>query len=136
MILGISHVGIAVPDLEAASERFARLLGHPVESRVDARSQQVEAAFIRVGNADLELIRPTTSDSGVARFLSRRGTAIHHVCFEVDDAEAELRRLEAQGARLLTPHAVRDTESAKFRGYGWVHQDTFGGILVELVEHG
>lgn len=134
MILGVAHVGIAVPDLGPTKDLWERLLGHSETHRVDARSQGVIAAFIPVGNTELELIKPTSADSGVGRFVARRGAAIHHVCFETDDAEAELRRLEAAGARLLTPHAKPDAEGP-FRAYGWVHQESFGGVLVELVQY-
>lgn len=135
MILGVSHVGVAVPDIGAATELWQRLLGHPETHRFDARRQGVVAAFIPVGNTEIELIQPTGADSGVARFVERRGgAAIHHVCFQTDDTEAEARRLEGAGARLLTPKAMVDTEGP-FRSYAWLHQESFGGVLVELVQH-
>ena len=132
MILGVAHVGIAVPDLGPAKELWERMLGHRETHRVDARRQGVVAAFLPVGNTEIELIQPTSGDSGVGRFVANRGAAIHHVCFETDDVETELRRLEAAGARLLTPHVCPDIEGP-FRAYGWLHQESFGGVLVELV---
>lgn len=133
MILGVAHVGIAVPDLGSAKELWERMLGHRETHRVDARRQGVVAAFLPVGNTEIELIQPTSGDSGVGRFVANRGAAIHHVCFETDDVETELRRLEAAGARLLTPHVCPDIEGP-FRAYGWLHQESFGGVLVELVQ--
>jgi methylmalonyl-CoA epimerase len=133
VILGVAHVGIAVPDLGPAKELWERMLGHSETHRVDARSQGVVAAFLQAGNTEIELIQPTSGDSGVGRFVANRGAAIHHVCFETDDVETELRRLESAGARLLTPHAQLDAEGP-FRAYGWLHRESFGGVLVELVQ--
>ncbi len=136
MIVGVSHIGVAVPDIGAASELWQRLLGRPEAHRVDARSQGVVAAFIPVGNTELELIQPTSEASGVGRFVAARGgrAAIHHVCFQTDDTEAEVRRLESAGARLLTPGAMVDAEGP-YRSFAWLHQESFGGVLVELVQH-
>jgi methylmalonyl-CoA/ethylmalonyl-CoA epimerase len=117
VILGVSHVGIAVPDVDAASARWSRLLGTAETHRVDARSQGVVAAFIPVGNVEIELIQPTSPDSGVGRFVTRQGrAAIHHICLQVDDTEAEVRRLATAGARLLTPVAASDAEGP-YRSY-------------------
>lgn len=136
MILGVSHVGIAVPDVNAASALWGRMLGSTETHRVDARSQGVIAAFLPVGNTEIELIQPTTTESGVGRFVARQGgrQAIHHVCFQVDDTEAEVARLAAAGARLLTPTALPDREGP-YHSFAWLHQESFGGVLVELVQH-
>jgi methylmalonyl-CoA/ethylmalonyl-CoA epimerase len=135
VILGVSHIGIAVPDVDAASAHWTRLLGTTETHRVDARSQGVIAAFIPVGNTELELIQPTGPSSGVGRFVARQGrAAIHHVCLQVDDTVSEVRRLEAAGARLLTPGAQVDSEGP-YHSFAWLHQDSFGGVLVELVQH-
>ena len=135
MILGVSHVGIAVPDIDAASALWIRLLGGSERLRTESRTQGVVASFIPVGNSEVELVQPTSADSGVGRFVARNGrAALHHVCFQVDDVDAEVGRLVAAGARLLTPGALPD-EEGPFRAYAWVHQDSFGGVLVELVQH-
>ena len=135
MILGVSHVGVAVPDIDAASALWSRLLGSAERLRTESQTQGVIASFIPVGNSEVELVQPTSAESGIGRFVARSGrSAIHHVCFQVDDIEVEVRRLAALGAQLLTPGAVPDDEGP-FRAYAWVHQQSFGGVLVELVQH-
>jgi methylmalonyl-CoA epimerase len=134
VILGVSHLGVAVPDVNAASALWGRLLGNAETHRVDARSQGVIAAFVPVGNTEIELIQPTSADSGVGKFVARAGRqAIHHVCFQVDDTEAEVARLTAAGARFLTP-TLPDREGP-YHSFAWLHQESFGGVLVELVQH-
>lgn len=129
----IDHVAMVVPDLDAALETYERLLGATVELRETLEAQGVEAAMLRAGDARLELLCPLDADSGVARFLASRGPGMHHLALEVDDVAGSLRELEREGARLV--------DSEPRRGLGghevaFVHPESLGGVLVEVVGRG
>lgn len=132
MITGVAHVGIAVRDLDAAVRTYEQVLDTRVVARDASRDQGVRAAFLPVGDTQLELIEPTGADSPIARYLDRRG-ALHHVCFAVDDVASELARLRAMGARLIDRAPRRPDNDLPFSEYAWVHHGVLGGVLVELV---
>lgn len=131
MFTRIDHIGIAVPDLDAAIETYRKLGSHDLGPVVDVADQKVRAAMIACGESGIELLSPTAPDSPVAKFLEKRGPGLHHVAYRVhciDEAMAEVVR---QGMRPLTEHW--------HRGYGgallcFVHPKDMGGVLVELVE--
>jgi methylmalonyl-CoA/ethylmalonyl-CoA epimerase len=125
----LHHVGIAVADLDAAVARWCSLLGAEVEAEEDVPSQGVRAVALRTGAGRVELLSPTGADTPVGRFLERRGEGMHHVAFGVDDVVAELAALRAAGATLVD-------EAPRQGLYGpvaFVHPETMGGVLVELV---
>ena len=125
----IAHIGIAVPDLAAASAFYQDVLGispHP--------PQQADGADIlsfSFGESEVELLAPRSSDGPIARFLERRGPGIHHVCYRVPDLDAALERCRALGYKLVdeTPRA-----SAGGRRIAFVHPKSTAGILIELTE--
>ncbi len=133
----LDHVGIAVADLEEGLLRWQRL-GYVLEARGDVASQGVAVAMLKAppgtqGSARLELLAPLAPDTPVGRFLQKRGEGLHHLAFRVKDIEAELKRLEAEGASLIDPRP-----RPGFGGHlvAFVHPKSFGGVLVELVaEH-
>jgi len=77
------------------------------------------------------LVKPTTDDSGVARYLQKRGPGMHHICFEVDDLDAALVRMKEKGVRLIneTP-----TLGAGGKRIAFIHPESTNGVLVELYE--
>jgi methylmalonyl-CoA/ethylmalonyl-CoA epimerase len=77
------------------------------------------------------LVRPTTRDSGIAKYLAKRGPGMHHLCLEVDDIGAMLEQLKARGVRLINEEARTATDGRK---YAFVHPESTGGVLVELYE--
>ncbi len=126
----LHHVGLVVRDLRQAVERYRRLgFGEPVE--IDLPDQQVRVATFTTGTGFLELISPTTADSGVARFLEARGDGMHHMAFAVPDLELALRQLERAGVELIDQHP-------RIGAHGWkvafIHPRSCGGVLTELVE--
>lgn len=130
--LPLDHIGIAVPDLEAAFGPY-RLLGlsQVGEDEVVA-AQSVRVRALQVGESLLELLEPTTPESPVAAFLARRGPGLHHVALRVTDVTAEVERLSEAGARFLNtePRPGRAGSQVVF-----LHPKWAGGVLVELVEH-
>jgi methylmalonyl-CoA/ethylmalonyl-CoA epimerase len=130
---GIHHVGVAVPDLDAALDTYTRLLGATLEHRAAVAEQGVEAAAVLVGESRVELLAPTGTDTPVGRFLAKRGPGMHHVAYEVDDVAAALADLERRGAELID-HEPR----AGLFGLqvAFVHPDAVHGVLTEVVSVG
>ncbi|HYH56048.1 MAG TPA: VOC family protein, partial [Anseongella sp.] len=82
-MIRIDHVGIAVKDLERASETYARLLGKPSYKTETVASEAVETAFFACGQTKVELLEAKSAESAIARFIAKRGEGIHHIAFEV-----------------------------------------------------
>src|SRR6187549_3538903 len=89
----VHHVAVVVRDLEAALGFYRDTLGMPLELVLPVPTDQVRIGFLTVGESRIELVEPTSDDTGVARFLASRGEGFHHVCFEVADIAATLDRL-------------------------------------------
>lgn len=126
----LDHTAVAVADLDAALERYRRLLGLEPGHREVVEGQGVEVAFLSPpGDTRLELIAPLSEESPVARFLARRGEGLHHVCFRVADLEAALRDAEAAGIRLVDRSPRRGAAGSLI---AFLHPAALGGVLVEL----
>jgi methylmalonyl-CoA epimerase len=125
----VSHVAIAVPDVENAAKFYTDSLGLAVTGKEDVVGSKVRVAFIPVGDTRIELVQPAAPDSPISKFLETRGPGLQHICFEVDDVAAELKRLDAAGVRLIdkVPHA-----GAHGTMVGFIHPAATGGVLVEL----
>jgi len=127
----IDHIGIAVRDIEQALQVYQVALGLPVKDVVDVPDQQVRVAFLPLGESNIELVQPTTDDSGTAKFIEKRGEGIHHICVQVDDIKAALAQLKANGVPLID-------EEPRVGAHGrvaFVHPKGTHGVLMELVEH-
>jgi methylmalonyl-CoA/ethylmalonyl-CoA epimerase len=127
----IDHVGIVVCDLQEALKAYEAALGLPLKEVVQVPDQKVAVAFLPVGESNVELVQPLTGDTGIAKFLERRGEGIHHLCVEVDDIEATLARLKDHDVPLID-EAPR--QGARGR-VAFVHPKGMHGVLIELVEH-
>lgn len=129
-VLGLAHVGIAVPSIEAAIPAWESL-GFRVSAREEIAAMGLRIAFLRAGGTLLELLEPTSPDTPVGRFLESRRGGLHHLAFRVPDLEAALREAEARGLTLIdrTPrdgsHGLR---------IAFLHPRSFHGVLVELCE--
>jgi len=127
----VDHVAIVVEDIEAALGFWRDGLGLEVTHVEDVPDQESVVAFLPTGDSEVELVKPTSPDSGVARFLGRRGPGIHHICFEVADLEANLQRLHERGIRLINTQPVIGTAGKKI---AFIHPESTHGVLVELYE--
>jgi methylmalonyl-CoA epimerase len=127
----IDHIGVAVADLDAAIELHTERYGMPLVHRETIAAQGVEAALLDVGESHVELLCPVGDDTPVGRFLAKNGPGLHHVAYAVDDVDAALRDLRAQGLR-----AIDETPRAGIRGsrIAFLHPKTAGGVLTELVQ--
>jgi methylmalonyl-CoA epimerase len=125
----LDHVGIAVADLREALSFYREALGLELEAPEDVPSQRVRAHFVAAGDATLELLEATADDSPVARFVTRRGPGLHHVCLRVDDIVAALAELKGKGIRLID-----ETPRPGARGslVAFVHPSSTHGVLLEL----
>jgi methylmalonyl-CoA/ethylmalonyl-CoA epimerase len=126
----INHVAIVVGDIESGLTFWRDALGLRLDHIEDVPSQKSVVAFLPIGDSEVELVKPTSDDSGVAKFLADRGGGMHHLCFEVDDISGMLEQLRAKGVRLIneTPLELPGRKMA------FVHPKSTGGVLVELYE--
>ena len=127
----IDHIGIVVRDIQEALEVYGTALGLPLKEIVEVPEQEVEIAFLPVGESNVELVQPTTGDSGIARFLETRGEGIHHICIEVEDIEAALERLKTHKVPLIDEEPRQGAHGR----VAFVHPKGAHGVLIELVEH-
>jgi methylmalonyl-CoA/ethylmalonyl-CoA epimerase len=127
----VDHVGIAVPDLDAAVQAFSVLFGCGPSSLEEVPDQKVRTAFFTAGETNVELLCPTSDDSPISNFLARRGAGLHHICFEVPNLERALEEYRHQGMRLIdaTPRI-----GAHGKRIAFLHPKSTGGILIELCE--
>jgi methylmalonyl-CoA/ethylmalonyl-CoA epimerase len=127
----IDHIGIAVHDIQEALRVYESALGMALKEVVEVPEQKVRVAFLPVGDSNLELVQPTSQDSGTARFLETRGEGIHHICIEVEDIQAALARLEEEGVPLID----RVPRAGAHGRVAFIHPKGTHGVLLELVEH-
>jgi len=126
----INHIGIAVPEMEAAIAQY-QALGFAYHGRETVADQKVNTAFFEIGESHIELLEPTEPDSPVGKFLAKRGPGIHHIAVEVEDLDAALARLKAAGTHLINEEPVI---GAGGRRVAFVHPKAAGGVLMELME--
>ena len=129
MTTKLDHIGIAVKSLDAA--RIYESLGLIVEHVETVETQKVKTAFLSVGDANLELLEPSSPDSPIAKFIEKRGEGIHHICLRVDDIEAQLERLKAEGYRLVNEAPVPGAHGCRV---AFLHPSAGNGVLIELSE--
>jgi methylmalonyl-CoA/ethylmalonyl-CoA epimerase len=133
MVKKLDHVGIVVQNLEESMPLYEKILGVKPVSVKDVPTQSVRAAFFEVANGVVvELIEPLDSDSGVARFLKKRGQGIHHICFEVDEVDEELQEMADKGITPVEPVGKNDITGR----IGFLHPKSTRGVLIELTQHG
>jgi len=129
MIKGLSHLGVAVKDLEEAREFYRTVYGLESGEPIIGGGGTVKVSMIELENAVVELVAPLTPDSAIAKFLEKRGEGIHHICYEVDDINAEIELLKTKGIEALgKPMPGAEGLSA------FLHPKGTHGILVELVQ--
>lgn len=125
----LDHIGIAVRSIDAA--KIYSALGLTIDHIETVESQGVKTAFLSVGDSNLELLEPTGPDSPVAKFIEKRGEGIHHICLRVDDIEAHLARLKAEGFRLINDAPVPGAHGCRV---AFLHPAAGNGVLIELSE--
>tara|TARA_R110002110_G_scaffold64093_7_gene177367 strand:+ start:1254 stop:1664 length:411 start_codon:yes stop_codon:yes gene_type:complete len=127
----IEHIGIAVKNLKDSNKLFSKLFGEPHYKTEEVESEGVNTSFFRVGDNKIELLEATKKNSPIAKFIDKKGEGIHHIAFDVDDIEAEIKRLKKEGFKVLneTPKKGADNKLVAF-----LHPKSSNGVLIELCQ--
>ena len=126
----INHVAVAVEDLAKAATFWESVMGLKLDHIEEVESQKAKVAFFPCGDSEIELVQPTDSESGTARFLQTRGPGIHHLCLEVDDIEKALKELKEKDIRLINEAPI-EMEGRKM---AFLHPKSTGGVLIEMYQ--
>jgi methylmalonyl-CoA/ethylmalonyl-CoA epimerase len=127
----INHLAIVVDDIQRALGFWRDALGLELGKVERNEGEEVEIAFLPLGESEVELLAPINETSGVAKYLAKRGAGMHHLCLEVDDIAATMRRLAEHGVELLNDAPKINDAGVK---YCFVHPKSAFGVLVELYE--
>jgi len=127
----LNHVAVLVPDLDQALTFWQDQLGLSLDHVEVVSSMAVKIAFLPLGESEIELVQPTTGDSGLAKYLSNRGPGLHHICIETDDISAKLAELNEKGVGLIDQEPVLMDDG---RQLAFIHPKSTGGVLVELYQ--
>ena len=131
MIARIDHIGIAIQNINDALSFFQDALGMKLDHIASEEGGRTQVAFLPVGSSEVELVEPQDVDSGLGKFLAKRGEGIHHICFEVDDINAALARLKEHGAQLIDETPRTNASGMK---YAFIHPKSAHGVLIELYQ--
>ena len=131
VIKAINHIAVVVDDMEKALAFWRDALGVPLHELRDVPAEESQVAFLPLAGAEVELVMPTTDDSGIAKYLAKRGQGMHHLCLEVDDIEGMLVQLKAKNIRLINEEPRTTVDGKK---YAFIHPESTGGVLVELYQ--
>ena len=127
----IDHIAILTDNLESALSFWRDSLGMELGGISDVPAEQSLVAFLPAAGSEIELVKPTTDDSGLARYLEKRGPGMHHVCLEVDDIDGMMTQLKEKGIRLINEEPRLAADGKK---YAFIHPESTGGVLVELYQ--
>ncbi len=130
-VLKVDHIGIAVKSIDEAAKLYHGLLGLADHGRETVEEQKVTTAFFPVGDTEVELLESTAPDGPVAKFIEKKGEGVHHIAFRVDNIEAALEELKAQGIQLIDQSPRKGAGGARI---AFLHPKATGGVLVELCE--
>lgn len=131
MIKKIEHLGIAVKDMEASRKMYETLLGKEAYKTEAVESEGVKTLFFQLGESKIELLEATRPDSPIARFIEKRGEGIHHIAYDVENIEGEIKRLQEAGFELIHQQPKDGADNKKI---AFLHPKSTDGVLVELCE--
>ncbi len=129
MLKNLSHIGIAVSDLQYSIKIFQDFLNNAEYHLEKVESQKVNVAIFNLNNFSLELLEPTADDSPIKKFLENKGEGIHHISFEVEDIESELERLKINGFKLINEQPIKGADDKLI---AFIHPKSTNGVLIEL----
>jgi methylmalonyl-CoA epimerase len=127
----IHHVGVAVANLDESIDLYRTAFGAELVHRATNEKEGLEAAFMRMGDGEVELMTPLREDSPVGKFLAKRGPGFHHVAYGVSDIEGALAEARAAGLELIDNEPRMGMHGSLI---AFVHPKSVGGVLTELVE--
>ena len=130
-ITKINHIAVAVSDIESSLSFWRDALGLELAELRDVPAESAQIAFLPVGGTEVELVRPTTDDSGLAKYIEKRGEGLHHLCLETDDIASMMAQLKEKGVQLINKSPRTGADGKK---YAFIHPKSTGGVLVELYQ--
>ena len=130
-IKSINHVAVVVDDMEKALSFWRDALGMQLHELRDVSIEKSQVAFLPLAGSEVELVMPTSDDSGIAKYLAKRGPGMHHICLEVDDIVGLLAQLRVKGIRLINEEPRTSADGKK---YAFIHPESTSGVLVELYQ--
>lgn len=130
-IKAINHIAVVVEDMEKSLAFWRDALGIELHELRDVPAEKSQVAFLPLTGAEVELVMPTTDDSGIAKYLAKRGQGMHHLCLEVDDIEGMMMQLKEKNIRLINEEPRTAADGKK---YAFIHPESTGGVLVELYQ--
>jgi methylmalonyl-CoA/ethylmalonyl-CoA epimerase len=130
-IKSINHIAVVVDDMEKSLAFWRDALGIELHGLREVPAEKSQVAFLPLAGAEVELVKPTSDDSGIAKYLAKRGPGMHHICLEVDDIEGMLSHLKWKKIRLINEEPRTAADGKK---YAFIHPESTGGVLVELYQ--
>lgn len=130
-IKAINHVAVVVDNMEKSLSFWRDALGIELHELRDVPAEKSQVAFLPLAGAEVELVMPTSDDSGIAKYLAKRGQGMHHICLEVDDIDGMLSQLRSKNIRLINEEPRTAMDGKK---YAFIHPESTGGVLVELYQ--
>lgn len=130
-IKALNHVAIVVEDMDKPLAFWRDALGLELHELRDVPAEKSQVAFLPVANGEIELVKPTSDDSGIAKYLAKRGQGMHHLCLETDDIEGMMKQLKEKNIRLINEEPRTGADGKK---YAFIHPESTGGVLVELYQ--
>ena len=127
----IEHIGIAVRDMDAADKMYESLLGKAAYKTEKVEREGVTTRFFQIGESKIELLEATREDSPIAKFIEKKGEGIHHIAYDVEDIQAEIKRLQQEGFELIHESPKDGADNKKI---AFLHPKSTGGVLVELCQ--
>ena len=127
----LEHIGIAIENLEESKALFSELFDTQPYKDEGVESEGVLTTFFKTGESKIELLSATNEESPIAKFIEKKGEGIHHLAFEVEDIEHEIKRLSGLGYRVIneTPKPGADNKKIAF-----LHPKSTNGVLIELCQ--
>ena len=132
MLKKINHIAIAVNNIEEAAKFYQNVLGLNLSGIEMVATQKTRVGFFKIGESNIELVQPAEPDSPLVKFLETKGQGIHHICFEVDDVEAEVKAYIEKGTTLIDQKPRPGAHNTKV---AFIHPKSSGGVLIELCEY-
>jgi methylmalonyl-CoA/ethylmalonyl-CoA epimerase len=130
-IKSINHIAVVVENMEESLAFWRDALGIELHGLRDVPAEKSQVAFLPLAGAEVELVMPTTDDSGIAKYLAKHGPGMHHLCLEVDNIEGMLLHLKQKKIRLINEEPRIAADGKK---YAFIHPESAGGVLVELYQ--
>ncbi len=131
MVKKLNHVAIAVSNLEESAKFYQDIMGLKLKGVEVVTAQKSKVGFFPIGETNVELVQPAEPDSPLVKFLETKGQGIHHICFEVDDIESEIKTFLEKGATLIDQKPRPGAHNSRV---AFIHPKSSSGVLIELVE--